>query len=608
MKILRPKTAAQSQAETTHMARRLFVAPAPRRIVAPLVAFSAMEGFLLQFPRLDPTAVGLAAIAIGAPAFLSAGLTVPVAEALGGRMYLRRSTLLSFLGLIALGAFLLVAAAVATLYAVGTGEAFGFPLSRGAILGYGAILWVRQVVMVSTSDSRHMRSLASAALHPALGLTGLALVIPLDAVEVTLALLVFTIFLASAVAYATIAKRPMLRSFGFDGLRLLRYTLDHYTEAETSGVAELEAFFDSMSVPARVRVGGVAFRSAGKLRRLLLVPSVHPGPMGFVSGSDLPTKVARDLEDLTAEVLVAHGPTTHDENPATSEEVRKIAASVRARLEGVEYRGQAGRSVRTTGGRATALAQAFGRSVLVVASFAPSPTDDIDRATGHAATMEARLSGAEDAILVDAHNCLEPGVGLTHFGSQESHEIIQAAKAAAAAALAVPSGPLRTGYARRTGFGRPDEGIGTRGVEALVVEVAGQRTAYVLFDGNNMVPGLRDEIRTRLGRLVEECEILTTDNHSVNLTMTGFNAVGAALDRGTIVEQAEAAVQEALSRLENCEAALFTTEIPEFRVFGPQSASRLTTAINSTMAILRPAVLVSLFGATAAGALVLVVG
>jgi len=88
----------------------------------------------------------------------------------------------------------------------------------------------------------------------------------------------------------------------------------------------------------------------------------------------------------------------------------------------------------------------------------------------------------------------------------------------------------------------------------------------------------------------------------------GAARLGAALDRGTIVEQAEAAVQEALSRLENCEAALFTTEIPEFRVFGPQSASRLTTAINSTMAILRPAVLVSLFGATAAGALILVVG
>ena len=31
-----------------------------------------------------------------------------------------------------------------------------------------------------------------------------------------------------------------------------------------------------------------------------------------------------------------------------------------------------------------------------------------------------------------------------------------------------------------------------------MIETGGQRTAYVLFDGNNMVPGIRDEIRLRL--------------------------------------------------------------------------------------------------------------
>jgi len=192
------------------------------------------------------------------------------------------------------------------------------------------------------------------------------------------------------------------------------------------------------------------------------------------------------------------------------------------------------------------------------------------------------------------------------FGSHRSHEIIEAAKSATQAALAAPKAPFRVGYANRKGFSTPDQGIGARGIEAIVVETGGQRTAYVLFDGNNMVPGVRDEIRAKLASLVQESEAMTTDNHSVNLTMDGFNAVGAVLGRDVILVQAEGAVREAIDGLEEAEAAAFVADIPDFRIFGPQSAARLTTTINSTLAVLRPALYVTLSGAVAVGALVMV--
>src|SRR5437870_5417749 len=44
----------------------------------------------------------------------------------------------------------------------------------------------------------------------------------------------------------------------------------------------------------------------------------------------------------------------------------------------------------------------------------------------------------------------------------------------------------------------------------------------------------------------------------------------------------------------------------DVRLFGPQSAARLTTTIDSTLADLRPAVYVTLSGAVAVGALVMV--
>ena len=605
MPILRPKTAAQSQAETTHMARRLFVSPPPRRMIVPIAAFSVMEGFLVGYPALDAARTAVLAVAFAIPAYTAAGLTTPLAEVLGGRMYLRRSALLAFVGLITVGAFLLVAAVVGTLAALGMGAAFGFPMGRVALLGYGAAFWIRFVILASTSNSEYLGSLPAATLHPVLGLAALAAVVPFGLADLVLGLGVYAIFGLTAVAFAEIAKRPLLRSFGVDGLKLLRHTLDHYTELEDVGVRELEGFFHRISVPARVRIPGIAFRTSGGVKALFLAPSVHPGPMGYVSGSDLPTKVASGLSVVTPNVLVAHGPTTHDDNPATTAEVRKIPDAVRIALGRASFALEAGGAVRVKAGRAGILAQAFGGSVLLVASFAPNPTDDIDAATGHAALQEAKMAGAEEAILVDAHNCLQPGAGLTHFGSPESHEILQAAKAATQAALGAPRARPKAGYARRAGFCTPDQGIGARGIEALVVEVAGQRTSYVLFDGNNMVPGLRDEIRSRLERLVQESEVLTTDNHSVNLTMEGFNAVGAALDRSVFVEHAEAAVRDAVADLEPVDAGVLVAEIPDFRIFGPQSASRLTTSINSTMSVLRPALYVTMAGAVAASALVL---
>ena len=602
----RPQDPAQSQAETTRMARRLFVSPPPRRMIVPIVAFSAMGGYLVSFPSLDPVTVLRGALAILLPALGAAGLTAPLAESLGGRMYLRRSALLAFVGLLVFGAFLLVAVVAFTIAAVAMGTAFDVPLSRVAVLGYGAVFWIRFVILAGTSNSDYVRSLPAAALHPALGLVALLPVAGLGGWDVVLALLVFAVFGLTAVAYAEIAKRPLLRSFGVDGLKLLRHTLDHYTELEDVGVKELEGFFDSISVAARVRVPGIAFRKDGGLRALLLAPSVHPGPMGYVSGSDLPTKVASGLADITPNVLVAHGPTTHDDNPATSAEVRRIADAVRAVLGAASYGTRIGRAVRASAGKASVLAQAFGDAVLLVASFAPNPTDDIDSPTGHAAVQEAKLAGADDAILVDAHNCLQPGAGLTHFGSPESHEILQAVTQATKAALVSSRASLRIGYGRRSGFATPDQGIGARGIEALVIEAQDQRTAYVLFDGNNMVPGLRDAIRARISTLVQESEILTTDNHSVNLTMEGFNAVGAVLDHGVVLDESEAAVRDAAADLGPAEGAFVSADVPDLRIFGPHTASRLTTSINATIAVLRPALYLTISGAVAVATLLLV--
>src|SRR5207244_3703210 len=244
MHVLRPKTVAESHAETTRMARRLFVSPPAQRMVLPILAFSLMESFLLVYPALDGFRVVWGAVSIVVPAYIAAYATVPLAERLGGRMNFRRSFLLVFVSLIMVGAIELAVVAALTLYSVLGTTTYAFRIDRAVVLGYGAVLRIPAVILPATWTWRYAR---------------------------------------------TVPPAP-LRSFGAGGLKLLRSTLDQYGEQEEAGIAELETFFDSISVRARVRVAGLAFRRAKGLKAILIAPAVHPGPMGFVSGSDLPSK------------------------------------------------------------------------------------------------------------------------------------------------------------------------------------------------------------------------------------------------------------------------------------------------------------------------------
>jgi putative membrane protein len=533
--LVKAKTAQASHEDTTRIAGRLFWAPAPRRMVIPILVFSLFGGFLLTYPTIIEQSwadlLKRSVFVFAVPALISAVATKPLAEGLGGRMYLSRSTLMSFIGLMIVNAALLIATVGLTVFSVVTGIVYTFQVQRVVLLGYATVLWVRAVILAATSHSNYLRSFPAAFVHPILGLLGLAVFAPPTTADWLTAALVFAIFLATAIGFTEIAKRPLQKTFGINGLKLMRYTLDHLTELGDEGREEVEAFFTSISVPARVRVGALTVRFPGGRRAAFLAPMVHPGPMGYICGSDLPAKLRTRLTNLAGTVLVAHGPTTHDENPANLREVDKVAACARDLIGATVYAPLASPMVRVAHGKANVCAQLFGDRALVVASLAPNPTDDIESAIGFAAVQEARLAGAQDAVLVDAHNGMEIGSGLTHFGSAAGHDIIAATREAIMKAMAAPKGPLKVGFAAKRDFGTPQQGIGSEGLQAFVTEVEGHRTALVLFDGNNMVPGLRDRIRERLAALVEDAEVLTTDNHSVNVTMGGFNPVACCSTR-----------------------------------------------------------------------------
>ena len=119
----------------------------------------------------------------------------------------------------------------------------------------------------------------------------------------------------------------------------------------------------------------------------------------------------------------------------------------------------------------------------------------------------------------------------------------------------------------------------------MIVEVDNQRTAYVLFDSNNMEIGFRQEIIDAVSDLeINEIEVMTTDTHTVNTLSRGYNPIGIA-KRDEIIEYVKIGIKEAIDDLEKVEVGTGTEKIRNLNTFGPKNSTELISTISSVVAV-----------------------
>ena len=130
-----------------------------------------------------------------------------------------------------------------------------------------------------------------------------------------------------------------------------------------------------------------------------------------------------------------------------------------------------------------------------------------------------------------------------------------------------------------------EEGIGESGLKVMVIDVSGQRTAYVLFDSNNMEIGFRQEIIDATKDLdIDEIEVMTTDTHTVNTLSRGYNPVGIE-KRPEIIEYVIKCIKIAIDDLEDVEVGTGNKKIKNLNTFGPKNSTELISTISSVVAV-----------------------
>lgn len=465
---------------------------------------------------------------------------------------------------------------------------------------YGVTAMFTHLLVYMTSTGRWVAALPATLLMPVAGMAG-TLVVYGDLLgggptreHLVLMAAFLAIFIAAGHAAVWIGTRTMSRSYGIDGAAVFRSFLEHWVSGGDAGRGEIERFFRSFSEPAIVKAEIIAFRDRdGDPIATLVVPSLHPGPWGELSGSDLPRKMSRALGEGHGRIMTFHGASDHDLNPADLVEIGKLAEAIKEGLEGLSgWTDKASPSVRVTDDT-DALAQGFDGAVMAAQTSSPLPTDDVDWAVGHAIEREMEAAGAEMGAFIDAHNCLLPGAGHVAFGTAKARRIEERVVEATERVVASQRAGFKVGAGHVPNDGRSTS-MGPMGVQTLVVDVDGHRTAWFLCDGNNMVQGLRERVLQCAQGKVDEAEVLTTDNHIVNVTVGGFNPIGLKDDEEMLKRICGQSLELALADLREAEVASTRVEAHDVHVWGKGNTVRMTSNLNASVSTSKSALMAAL--------------
>ena len=553
------------------LTRYLFSAPSwPRSllliillgVVIDIAAYRVGNGFFL---------VGTLGFAL--PALVAFLLTVPLVEVFGRQITYNRS------GLLALACTVLM-----VILSLSPVLVFGRELFSALYAGVlGLATGIRLLVLVAVADYRITRMAAPALLQ---GVTGIAVGAWIFTPGfVPYALLLQVVFGLVFVLLIGLIERPLKRAFQVSGLNFLNAFIAHLTDGSKS----MEAFFRDIGEEVCVQQASLFFSRDSGEDVLFTVPNVHPGPMGDVGGGNLP-RVLHDT--FAAETLVAHGCATHDFNLVSESEIETIARAIEASGEGISFADTASRPVRVASGSVSILCQRFGDALLMVSTRSPERTEDLDYSIGMVIMAEGRCFFSEVAF-VDAHNCMTSVGSPVLPATRIAMEYIDAAREGFSAARDLPAEPLAVGVSHvRVPFTR-EQGFGSLGVQALVTDAGGKRAAYVLVDGNNMAPGVRERLLEVVLGYADEAEIMTTDTHTVN-TISGKNPVGYVVPVDAIAPYIEQAVREAVADIAPARVGAATASCEGVVVFGSQRVSQLASTVNAMLAFIGPISLIIL--------------
>ncbi len=531
---------------------------------------------LLLFPSLGTLALGISLFAI-----------TYITDTIVSKLILKSDPIFSMRRTLALSLVCWVIWLVFIVLGVGLSYAFSWLLwVKLTLLGFAAVVTLRFLAFNATSSASTWRQALSILLGPVLSIAAFAIFWMGISSAVVLQVLLFAVFspiIGYTAVYLLLSSIDRLgRTYSLPALPLFRAFLLNWVTDQNE---PLEKHLETMGTNADIEVTLLKFDAASKPKAAVIVPQVHPGPFKNIGSSLLPSLLKKGYEqEFGGNACVPLGILGHELDLASQVQNRKIIAQTVDSAKFDAQDAQASHLVRVKEGTATASCQIFGDTAFLSFSLAPNTTEDLPQELGRIVSEEAKTLGLKNAVVVNTHNCLTTVIDT----AEHLDELKVAASKCLQKALSLPTKPFKVGSA--TVF--PTEfnlkgGMGAGGITSIVVEVEKQKTAYVIIDGNNMIPGLRETILDSLaGMGFDLSEVFTTDTHSVTASVTGrrgYHPVGEVMDHKLLINYINEAAKNAEANLEASTAGYLHFVVPKVRVIGEERLKSVTTLVDKAI-------------------------
>jgi putative membrane protein len=452
-----------------------------------------------------------------------------------------------------------------------------------SLLGFGAVLTLRFIVLLATSSASFVRQILSVLLLPYLGIgvffsfwfsmTG----------DVPARFLLYLLF-ATVIAY--VAVFFFLKSLdeigkrlnGVPALPLFKAFMLNWVIAAND---PLEAHLEKMGENTDIDVTMLRFDSSTP-KAAIIVPLVHPGPFKNIGSSLLPPLLKKHFEEaFGCQTCTPLGLLGHELDLASQAQNFKVITQIieAAKFEATET--LASPFVQVSESCATVSCQVFGDTVFLSFSLSPKTTEDLPQELGQTVQREAQKYGLKCTIAVNCHNSITDVIDTLEY----LPELEAAAFKCLQKVATMPKKPFKVGSST---IYPPDftlkEGMGTGGITAITVQVEDQRSVYIVIDGNNMISGCREKVLLALNAFgFTTSEVFTTDTHAVSALSTGsrgYHPVGEVINQDKLIHYIVEAANEAAANLEPAKAGCKHIIIPQVRVIGSSRIASLSVLVD----------------------------
>ena len=389
-------------------------------------------------------------------------------------------------------------------------------------------------------------------------------------------------------------EKPIKGGLGFSGIDTFSQMLQNWLFDFTITVPKYNNRFGVKTTIATHTI--VIKNASGKTKAIFFMPEVHFGPAGVMGGSNFPYALERYASmKYRAPLFVMHGAVNEDYNPISDTEFSQISSALDRSIADAKTRsaGFGERYFRSVSNSASVSIIDLACASIVTLSRAPRITEDVEPSVAlvFSKMLESRF---RNPVLVDAHNTRyesapKPELAGVRFNSDIMTDYISAINS-----IGKPlhrSSKVKFGAASikiYKALGMPRD-LAPGALKVGIFSFNGFKKAIILFNANNMLPSLREEIikhaRAKFG---VDAEVYTTDTHYVNsLRENAGNVLGRKTGFGMLKPFIDRAIEGALHDIENSRVYYSMQKVDNFAIWGASSRERIRVALESTLSIAR---------------------